>query len=213
VFDNPTAMAQAVESGGEFDRLRDRRRHLSDQVRDRGEQIRALEQFADADHSHSTELTEQHARLASIGLIPAEGSDATCALVRRPLDQDPEARTSIERALGRAERRLELARRDTPRIDEARRTLVDQQRAARDQIRHVDQALNALRRPSTSKATYADVSRSTSTTPLTPATTNSSAFAATLPAPKRPSQPSRKPSTATPCAHEPPHCCAPSAAR
>jgi hypothetical protein len=70
-----------------------------------------------------------------------------------------------------------------------------------------------VRRPSTSKATHADASRSTSTAPPTPATTNSSAFAATLPAPKRPSQPSRKPSTATPCAHEPPHCCAPSAAR
>jgi septal ring factor EnvC (AmiA/AmiB activator) len=36
--------------------------------------------------------------------------------------------------------RLELARRDTPRIDEARRTLIDQQRAARDEIRDVDQA-------------------------------------------------------------------------
>jgi DNA repair exonuclease SbcCD ATPase subunit len=114
VLDNPTAMAQAVESGGEFDRLRDRRRHLSDQVRDLGEQIRALEQFADADHSHSTELTEQHARLASIGLISAEGSDAICALCGRALEQAPEARTSIERALGRAERRLELARETRP---------------------------------------------------------------------------------------------------
>ena len=144
VLDNPIAMAQAVESGGEFDRLRDRRRQLSDQVRDLGEQVRALEQFADADHSHAAELTEQHARLASIGLIPAEGSEATCALCGQPLDQDPDARASIERALGRAERRLELARRDTPRIDEARRALVDQQRAARDEIRDVDQALNAL---------------------------------------------------------------------
>lgn len=144
VLDNPVAAAQAVESGGEFDRLRDRRRQLSDHVRDLGEQIRALEQFADADHSHADELTEQHARLASIGLIPTEGSEATCVLCGHPLDADPDARASLERALGRAERRLELARRDTPRIDEARHALVDQQRAARDEIRDVDQALNAL---------------------------------------------------------------------
>lgn len=144
VLENPIAIAQAVESGGEFDRLRDRRRRLSDRVRDLGEQIRALEQFAYADQRHATELTEQHARLASIGLMPAEGSDATCALCGQPLGHDPEARASLERALGRAERRLELARRDTPRIDEARRTLVEQQRAVRDEIRDVDQALNAL---------------------------------------------------------------------
>ncbi len=144
VLNNPIAAALAVESGGQFDRLRDRRRQLSNIVRDLGEQIRALEQFADADHSHVTELTEQHARLACIGLIPAEGSDATCALCGQALNPDTGARASIERALGRAERRLELARRDTPRIDDARRVLAEQQRTARDEIRDIDQALNAL---------------------------------------------------------------------
>jgi Protein of unknown function (DUF3732) len=144
VLDNPIAITEAVEAGGEFDRLRDRRRQLSNRVRDLSEQIRALEQFADADHSHTAELTEQHARLASIGLFPEEGSEAQCALCGRPLDHDPERRSSIERALGRAERRLELARRDTPRIDEARTALIEEQRVARDEIRDVDQALNAL---------------------------------------------------------------------
>jgi hypothetical protein len=144
VLDNPIAVAQAVESGGEFDRLRDRRRQLSEQVRDLGEQIRALEQFAAADHDHATELAEQHARLASIGLIPDDRSDATCALCGQPVDDASDARASIERALGRADRRMELARRDTPRIEDARTTLIEQQRAARDEIRDVDQALNAL---------------------------------------------------------------------
>jgi len=143
-LDSPIATAQAIESGGEFDRLRDRRRELSSKTRDLGEQIRALEQFAAADHDHAAELTEQHARLASIGLIPADGSEATCALCGQSLEDDPEARAAIERALGRAERRLQLARRDTPRIDEARRALVEEQRAARDEIRDLDQALNAL---------------------------------------------------------------------
>ncbi|MHB1469751.1 MAG: DUF3732 domain-containing protein [Solirubrobacteraceae bacterium] len=144
MLDNPVAMAQAVESGAEFDRLRDSRRQLSDRVRAIAEQIRALEQFADADHGHAAELTEQHARLASIGLVPAEGLEGRCALCGRTLTDDEEARASIERALGRAERRLELARRDTPRIEDARRVLVEQQRVARDEIRDLDQALNAL---------------------------------------------------------------------
>lgn len=144
VLESPAATTRAVESGGEFDRLRDQRRRQSDRVRDLGEQMRALEQFADADHSHAAELTEQHARLASIGLIPSDGSDAACPLCGQTLDAATDARTSIEQALARADRRLELARRDTPRIEEARSTLVEQQRAARDEIRDIDQALNAL---------------------------------------------------------------------
>ena len=144
ILDNPAATAEAVESGGEFDKLRDRRRELSDQVREFGEQLRALEQFADADHNHVTELAEQQARLESIRLVPAAEADGTCALCGRSLGDDGESRGAIERALGRAERRLELARRDTPRIDEARSELLDRQRTARDEIRDLNQALSAL---------------------------------------------------------------------
>ena len=53
---SPLAVARPVESNGEFDRLRDQRRVLSERVRDLGEQIRALEQFAAADESQTTEL-------------------------------------------------------------------------------------------------------------------------------------------------------------
>jgi hypothetical protein len=144
ILDNPAATAEAVESGGEFDKLRDRRRELSDQVREFGEQLRALEQFADADHNHVTELAEQQARLESIRLVPAAEADGTCALCGRSLGDDGESRGAIERALGRAERRLELARRVTPRIDEARSELLDRQRTARDEIRDLNQALSAL---------------------------------------------------------------------
>ncbi len=144
IVDNPAAVAEAVESGAEFDGLRDRRRELSDRVRDLGEQLRAIEQFAAADHDHTTELAEQQGRLASIGLIPAEDADATCALCGQSLGEDAGPRETVERALGRAGRRLELARRDTPRIDAARAALLERQRAARNEIRDVDLALNAL---------------------------------------------------------------------
>ena len=141
----PAAGAENIEAGGEFDRLRSRRGELTAQSRDISEQVRALEQFAEADHSHTGELAEQGARLASIGLIPEAGEDAQCALCDQPLgDADSAARQASERALGRAERRLDLARRDTPRIEQARTTLNEQRRAIRDEIRDVDLALNAL---------------------------------------------------------------------
>lgn len=144
VLDAAPAPGRAIESGTEFDRLRDRRRELSARVRELAEQIRELEQFAVADRNHATELTEQRGRLASIGLIPAEAAEAACALCGQRLPHDGDARAHLERALGRAERRLELARRDTPRIDAARSALLEQRRVARDEIRDVDQGLNAL---------------------------------------------------------------------
>jgi hypothetical protein len=143
-LDNPVGVSQSQAGNDEFGRLGDQRRALIERVRDLGEQIRALEQFAAADENQSTELTEQHARLASIGIIPSDGADATCALCGQGLPHDGEARGTIESALGRAERRLELARRDTPRIDAARRALLEQRRATRDEIRDIDQALSAL---------------------------------------------------------------------
>lgn len=147
VLDNPAAVTGAVEAGGEFDRLRALRGELTAQIRDIGEQIRALEQFAVADHSHAGELAEQHARLASIGLIPEEVHDANCALCDQPLGAaNSPARGATERALGRAERRLELAHRDTPRIEQARAVLLERQRTVRDEIRDADQALDALAR-------------------------------------------------------------------
>jgi hypothetical protein len=142
VLDNPFAVAQAVEAGGEADRLRRRRSELTSQVRDLAEQVQALEQFADADHSHVAELGEQHARLASIGLIPNETIEAPCPLCDQPLTDS--AHDAVERALTRSDRRLELAHRDTPRIDDARRALLERQRRLREEIRDVDRALDAL---------------------------------------------------------------------
>ncbi|MBS1877962.1 MAG: DUF3732 domain-containing protein [Actinobacteria bacterium] len=145
VLSQRAAVIRPVENGGEFDRLRSRRAELAAEVRDIGEQIRALEQFADADNSHAGELSEQHARLASIGLIPEEVDAAHCALCEQPLGElGSSARAALERAVGRSERRLDLARQDTPRIEKARAELFDRQRRARDEIRDADQALNAL---------------------------------------------------------------------
>lgn len=147
ILDNPIAVREAIEAGGEFDRLRGRRGELTAEIRDIAEQIRGLEQFADADERHAGELAEQRARLASIGLIPEEVHDASCPLCEQSLGNPTSAaHAALHRTLDRAERRLDLARRDTPRIDQTRSTLLARQRALRDEIRDVDQALDALAR-------------------------------------------------------------------
>jgi hypothetical protein len=144
VLDSTVGATRPVESNGEFDRLRDQRRVLSERVRELGEQIRALEQFADADDTQLTELAEQHARLASIGLVPPDSVDASCPFCGQSLPHDGDAHRALARAFGRAERRLALARRDAPRIDTARAALLEQRRASREEIREIDQTLDAL---------------------------------------------------------------------
>jgi hypothetical protein len=56
VLDNPIAIAEATAGGGESDRLNTRRRTLTSDVRDLGEQLRSLERFADADKGQAGEL-------------------------------------------------------------------------------------------------------------------------------------------------------------
>jgi hypothetical protein len=88
---------------------------------------------------------EQHPRLASIGLIPDEHHDATCAMCGQALGADTSpARETIARALGRSERRMELAQRDRPLIQKARESMLERREALRDAAREVDQSLEAL---------------------------------------------------------------------
>lgn len=147
ILSNTTVLDRIIEDGGEFDRLGARRRELTARVRDLGEQARALEEFADADQGLARELREQNARLASIQLVPEDTREAQCALCDQPLGEaDSSSWRATDRALGRASRRVDLARRDIPRIEQVRAELREQQRAARDQIRDIDQALEDLAR-------------------------------------------------------------------
>jgi hypothetical protein len=75
------------------------------------------------------ELHEQHARLASIGLIPKDGIDAACAMCGQTLGNEASpAREAVVRSLERAERRVELAQRDRPLIAQARESILERRR-------------------------------------------------------------------------------------
>lgn len=137
--------AQTIQGGAEFDRLRHQRGDLSDALRDLADQLRSLDEFAAVDDSYAHELTEHHVRLASIGLINDEETEAPCPVCGQPIgEHETPSRTAVEEALGRAERRLELAQRDRPRIRVARDQLRTQQSELQRQLQDVDQALDAL---------------------------------------------------------------------
>lgn len=143
ILDTPNSTA--VDIGGEFERLRRRRSEINNELRDIAEQLRGLEDFASAERDYGGELHEQNARLASIGLIPEEIPDATCVMCGQTLG--PEAappREALARSLERAERRVELAQRDRPLIQQARESILERQQNLRDTVREVDQALEAL---------------------------------------------------------------------
>lgn len=144
ILDTPVAELPGPTDADEFDRLRDVKLRLTSEVRQINERIRGLERFAAASESHGLELAEQGSRLASIGLIPADSEDAECALCGSPIDPESDAREAVVRALGRAEHRLELAQRDTPRIAEAREELLEQRRAIQEQIADADRSLGAI---------------------------------------------------------------------
>ncbi len=144
ILDTPVAELPGPADADEFDRLRDLKLRLTSEVRQINERVRGLERFAAASENQGLELAEQESRLASIGLIPADGEDAECALCGSPIVAGSDAREAVVRALGRAERRLELAQRDTPRIAEAREQLLEQRRAIQEQIADADRSLGAL---------------------------------------------------------------------
>jgi hypothetical protein len=143
VLDTPNSTA--VDIGGEFERLRRRRGEINNELRDIAEQLRGLEDFASAEHEYGGELHEQNARLASIGLVPEETTDAACVMCGQTLGADASPpREALVRSLERAERRVELAQRDRPLIQKARESIFGRRQALRDDLREVDQALEAL---------------------------------------------------------------------
>jgi uncharacterized coiled-coil DUF342 family protein len=137
--------AEAADLGGEFERLRHRRSEINDGLREIADQLRSLDDFAAVETSYIGELSEQHARLSTIGLVPDNNAESTCTLCGQLLgDQSSPSHQAITQALARAGRRLELAQRDRPRIQEARSALLDRRLALRSEATDADQSLDAL---------------------------------------------------------------------
>ncbi len=163
VTDTPTAPNEAMDllkrilttlpttemDFGELDeteQLVRRKRHLRNQIREINDNLRGLDDFANVGNDYNQELNEHRVRLASIGLIPdTEVENPSCPLCRNSIAASPE-RDAIVRNLGRVEHRLELAKRDQPRIEKARSVLIAQRDNLRADLSDADEALDSLAR-------------------------------------------------------------------
>lgn len=145
VLDSPSPQDRLPEEGTEFHDLRHERAELSDSLREVVDQLRLLDEFAAVDDSYGREVAEHHVRLASIGLISREVEDAPCPVCGRLIEEHDAPQTAaVEEALGRAERRLEFAQRDRPKVRRARGELKGQQAQLQRELRDVDRKLDAL---------------------------------------------------------------------
>lgn len=134
-----------VPIGGEFERLRHRRVEVNEALREIADQLQGLDEFAAAETAYVGELSEQRARLASIGLVPAETTNAVCPLCGQDLDSDTSpSHEALTRSLERAGRRLDLAQRDRPRVQSARAALLTQRQELQLEARNIDESLDAL---------------------------------------------------------------------
>lgn len=144
---NPEGRAptvDAVDGAAEAETLVERRAELRMALRDINDQIRGLDDFARVGSDYDAELNEHRVRLASIGLIPdAVDTGALCPVCGSPLG-DSDTHGAITHSLGRVARRIELTRRDLPRVNAARSELVRARGQARAELSEVDAALDEL---------------------------------------------------------------------
>lgn len=132
------------EPSSELDRLIVQRQILRENLRSISSDIRGLEDFAGVGNDYDSELNEHRVRLASIGLISeARVEDATCPLCGNDIEHGS-SHNEIESKLGQVEHRLALARRDQPRIAQARSALEVDLRAARSKLADTELSLNSL---------------------------------------------------------------------
>jgi len=144
--DSPPLSVDDVDSSDESERLIAHRAELRTTLREINDKIRGLDDFARVGTEYGAELNEHRVRLASIGLIPdTTNPEALCPVCQSPLS-DAATHEAIDHSLGRVARRIELARRDQPRITTARTGLVQERTRAKAELADTDSALEALAR-------------------------------------------------------------------
>lgn len=135
-----------VVGDAETEALASRRAELRAVLRQINDKFRGLDDFADVGSDYVAELNEHRARLASIGLMPdAANPEAVCPLCQN-LVSDHGSQEAIEGSLGRVARRIDLASRDKPRIENARAELVNDRAQTRAELAEIEAALDELAR-------------------------------------------------------------------
>lgn len=144
--ENLDVAVDAVDSDAETESLIERRAELRERLRDINAKIRSLDEFARIGTEYGAELNEHRVRLASIGLIPeASNNEAVCPICQSSL-ADTDMRHRIEQSLQRVVHRIELAKRDQPRIADANAELTQARNQVRAELADIDTALEEFAR-------------------------------------------------------------------
>lgn len=144
LVNTPIDSSPAVDLSGEFERVRAELADQRERAREIVEELQGLESFSEVAARYEGELTEQQARLVSIGLVPVAGQDAECPVCGSELLASAEDHQEVVDWLATVSRRLELAARDRPRIEKARSTLLDERTTALARISELNGVIASL---------------------------------------------------------------------
>lgn len=135
----PTQFSQIDDPQADLTALDERRRSLLRQLQDLREEIGDVERLSREATEFEGEAREQEARLASIGLVTAEGEgdSHTCPLCESQLAIPVPTVDEIRASLLNLQTQLRSVRRDTPRLQERLASLEAQRSDLSDQLRSV----------------------------------------------------------------------------
>jgi hypothetical protein len=130
------------DSGAELNQLDDRRRQLRDQLQEIREEISEVERLNRDASEFETEVVEQRARLASIGLFAATAEPAdVCPFCDSHLSIPVPSVSEMQASLAGLEAQLSSVRRDAPRLQEHLAALEARRAGTEDQLRSIQRQI------------------------------------------------------------------------
>lgn len=144
LVNTPIGTSPEVDLSGQFEQVRAELADQRQRAREIVEELQGLEGFSEVAARYERELTEQQARLVSIGLVPVDGHDAECPVCGSELLGAAEDHQAVTEWLANVSHRLELAARDRPRIEKARSTLLDERTTVLARINELNEVITSL---------------------------------------------------------------------
>ncbi len=132
----PLNVTAIDDPGNDLDRLENTRRELRDQLQDVREEISEAQRIGREASEFESEVREQDARLASIGLLTASGASDVCPFCESHLEVPVPSVTEMRESLTGLEVQLALVRRDAPRLQERLAALETRRADTEDQLRN-----------------------------------------------------------------------------
>ena len=137
----PLNVTAIDDPGNDLDQLENTRRGLRDQLQDTREEIAEVERIGREASEFETEVREQEARLASIGLLTPTGASDVCPFCASHLEVPVPSVTEMRESLTGLETQLALVRRDAPRLQERLAALETRRADTEDQLRNVQRQI------------------------------------------------------------------------